>query len=53
MPGTEGDKPLAVPEGAVNFAFIGQFSETEQDTISTTDCSVRTGMEAIHTLLCA
>ena len=51
MPGTEVDRPLAVPEGAVNFAFIGQFAETEQDTIFTTDCSVRTGMEAVHTLL--
>lgn len=38
-------------EGAVNFAFIGQFAETERDTIFTTEYSIRTGMEAVYTLL--
>ena len=28
MPRADGDRPLVVPEGAVNFAFIGQFAET-------------------------
>lgn len=51
MPRTEGDRPLVVPEGAVNFAFIGQFAETERDTIFTTEYSIRTGMEAVYTLL--
>mgnify|MGYP003693859533 CR=1 FL=1 len=40
-----------VPEHVVNFAFIGQFAETERDTIFTTEYSVRTAMEAVYTLL--
>ena len=40
-----------VPEGAVNFAFIGQFAETPRDTIFTTEYSMRTGMESVYTLL--
>ena len=40
-----------VPEGAVNFAFLGQFAETPRDTIFTTEYSMRTGMEAVYTLL--
>ncbi len=51
MPRAEGDRPLVVPEGAVNFAFIGQFAETPRDTIFTTEYSMRTGMEAVYTLL--
>ena len=35
----------------MNFAFLGQFAETERDTIFTTEYSMRTGMEAVHTLL--
>lgn len=45
------DRPKVVPEGAVNFAFIGQFAETPRDTIFTTEYSMRTGMESIYTLL--
>ena len=51
MPRAEGDRPDVVPEGAVNFAFIGQFAETPRDTIFTTEYSMRTGMEAVYTLL--
>ena len=51
MPRADGDRPLVVPEGAVNFAFIGQFAETPRDTIFTTEYSMRTGMEAVYTLL--
>ena len=41
-----------VPDGAVNFAFIGQFAESKQrDCIFTTEYSVRTPMEAVYTLL--
>ena len=36
---------------AVNFAFLGQFAETPRDTIFTTEYSIRTGMEAVYTLL--
>lgn len=40
-----------MPDGAVNFAFIGQFAETPRDTIFTTEYSMRTGMESVYTLL--
>ena len=45
------DRPKVVPEGAVNFSFIGQFAETPRDTIFTTEYSMRTGMESVYTLL--
>lgn len=45
------DRPKVVPEGAVNFAFVGQFAETPRDTIFTTEYSMRTGMESVYTLL--
>ena len=51
MPRAYGDRPDVVPEGAVNFAFLGQFAETKRDTIFTTEYSMRTGMEAVYTLL--
>ena len=51
MPRSAGDRPSVVPEGAVNFAFLGQFAETRRDTIFTTEYSMRTGMEAVYTLL--
>lgn len=51
MPRAQGDRPDVVPQGAVNFAFLGQFAETQRDTIFTTEYSVRTGMEAVYTLL--
>ncbi len=35
----------------MNFAFLGQFAETHRDTIFTTEYSMRTGMEAVYTLL--
>lgn len=51
MPRTAGDRPKVVPEGCVNFAFIGQFADTVRDTVFTTEYSVRTAMEAVYTLL--
>ncbi len=51
MPRAKGDRPLVVPEGCVNAAFLGQFAETERDTIFTTEYSIRTAMEAVYTLL--
>lgn len=50
MPRELGDRPDVVPDGAVNFAFIGQFAEEPRDTIFTTEYSMRTGMEAVYTL---
>ena len=51
MPRSAGDRPDVVPQGCVNFAFLGQFAQTERDTIFTTEYSVRTAMEAVYTLL--
>lgn len=45
------DRPKVVPDGAVNFAFVGQFAETPRDTIFTIEYSMRTGMESVYTLL--
>ena len=45
------DRPHVVPDGSVNFAFLGQFTETPRDTIFTIEYSMRTGMEAVYTLL--
>ena len=51
QPRKESDRPLVVPKGAVNFGFVGQFAETPRDTIFTTEYSIRTGREAVYTLL--
>ncbi len=51
MPRALGDRPLVVPNGSVNLAFIGNYAETERDTVFTTEYSVRTAMEAVYTLL--
>ena len=51
QPREAGDRPLVVPEGSVNFAFIGNFAETPRDTVFTTEYSIRTAMEAVYTLL--
>ena len=51
MPRTEGDRPDVIPDGCVNFAFLGQFAQTPRDTVFTTEYSVRTAMEAVYGLL--
>lgn len=51
MPRNGTDRPKVVPDGAVNFAFLGQFAETKRDTIFTTEYSIRTAMEAVYMLL--
>ncbi|EKT78852.1 myosin-cross-reactive antigen [Rhodococcus opacus M213] len=43
-------RPDVVPEGAVNFAFIGQFAETTRECIFTTEYVGRT-MKAAYQLL--
>ena len=45
------DRPNVVPEGACNFAFIGERVETPRDTVFTTEYAVCTAMEAVYTLL--
>ena len=51
QPREAGDRPDVVPDGSVNFAFIGNFAETPRDTVFTTEYSIRTAMEAVYTLL--
>ena len=51
MPRSKEDRPKVVPDGGRNFAFIGQFADTDRDTVFTTEYSVRTAMEAVYTLL--
>ena len=50
-PRRESDRPYVVPKGCKNLAFIGQFAEIPNDTIFTTEYSMRSGMEAVYTLL--
>lgn len=51
MPRALGDRPLVVPPNSKNLAFIGNYAETKDDTVFTTEYSVRTAMEAVYTLL--
>ena len=51
MPRTKGDRPDVIPDGCVNFAFLGQFADTPRETVFTTEYSVRTAMEAVYGLL--
>ncbi|MGX7205412.1 oleate hydratase [Enterococcus pingfangensis] len=46
-----GDRPLVIPNGSKNLAFIGNFAETKRDTVFTTEYSVRTAMEAVYSFL--
>lgn len=50
-PRRTGDRPRVVPENVTNAAFLGQFVETDNDCVFTTESSVRTAMEGVYTLL--
>ena len=50
MPRAAGDRPLVVPEGCVNAAFIGQLVESPRGTVFTTEYSVRPAMEVVYNL---
>jgi len=50
MPRAEGDRPLVIPEDAENFAFLGQFTEIEDDCVFTVEYSVRSAQEAVYGL---
>lgn len=43
-----GDRPQVIPQGAANFAFLGQFVELEDDVVFTVEYSVRGAMIAIY-----
>lgn len=46
-----GDRPLVVPEGSTNLAFIGQFCEIPDDVVFTVEYSVRAAQIAVYSLL--
>lgn len=48
MPCAQGDRPDVIPEGATNFAFLGQFAEAEKDCVFTVEYSVRTAQMAVY-----
>jgi oleate hydratase len=51
MPRRRSDRPRAVPEGATNLGFFGQFAEVPRDVVFTIEYPARTAWEAIHRLL--
>ena len=51
MPRAPGDRPLPVPPGTKNFAFISQFVEMPQDTVFTVEFSLRAAQMAVYQLL--
>lgn len=48
MPCAQGDRPDVIPEGATNFAFIGQFAEVPKDCVFTVEYSVRCAQTAVY-----
>lgn len=50
MPRTLGDRPAVLPEGAINFAFLGQFAEVPRECAFTVEYSVRTAQTAVYGL---
>ncbi len=50
MPRTLGDRPEVLPEGATNFAFLGQFAEVPKDCVFTVEYSVRCAQMAVYGL---
>jgi oleate hydratase len=51
MPRLIGDRPLPVPRGSQNFAFISQFVEIPDDVVFTVEYSVRAAQMAVYELL--
>lgn len=50
QPREKGDRPEVVPEGAENFAFLGQFTEIPNDVVYTVEYSVRSARMAVYSL---
>jgi oleate hydratase len=42
------DRPLLIPQGALNFAFLGQFVEIPDDVVYTVEYSVHGAMRAVY-----
>lgn len=51
MPRLRADRPLPVPRGSKNFAFISQFVEIADDVVFTVEYSVRAAQMAVYELL--
>lgn len=51
MPRLRSDRPLPVPQGSKNFAFISQFVEIPDDVVFTVEYSVRAAQMAVYELL--
>lgn len=51
MPRVKGDRPDVVPEGSVNFGFLGQYTEIPNDCVFTVEYSVRSAMMAVYQLM--
>jgi oleate hydratase len=50
MPRRRGDRPLPVPRGAQNLAFVSQFVEIPDDVVFTVEYSVRAAQTAVYEL---
>ena len=44
------DRPKVLPDGAENFAFLGQFTQLPEDVVFTVEYSVHGAMHAVYTL---
>jgi oleate hydratase len=51
MPRTRSDRPLPVPRGSRNLAFVSQFVEIPGDVVFTVEYSVRAAQLAVYELL--
>ncbi len=51
MPRSPGDRPLPVPPGSKNFAFISQYVEIANDVVFTVEYSVRAAQLSVYELL--
>jgi oleate hydratase len=51
MPRVRGDRPLPVPRGSRNLAFVSQFVEIPDDVVFTVEYSVRAAQMAVYELL--
>jgi len=45
-----GDRPKVIPDGAQNFAFLGQFTELPGDVVFTVEYSIHGAMHAVYEL---
>jgi len=48
---SKGDRPLVVPPGSKNLAFVGQFCELPEDVVFTVEYSIRSAQTAAYALL--